>query len=50
MDELVDDSETAELLKPYYRQFCKRPCIHNDYLPTFNRPNVTLVDTSGQGR
>lgn len=49
VDELVDDPETAELLKPYYRQFCKRPCIDNDYLPTFNRPNVTLVDTSGKG-
>lgn len=49
VDELVDDPETAEHLKPYYRQFCKRPCIDNDYLPTFNRPNVTLVDTSGKG-
>lgn len=49
VDELVDDPETAELLKPYYRQFCKRPCIDNNYLPTFNRPNVTLVDTSGKG-
>ena len=49
VDELVDDPETAELLKPYYRQFCKRPCIDNDYLPAFNRPNVTLVDTSGKG-
>ncbi len=28
---------------------CKRPCFHNDYLPTFNRPNVHLVDTRGQG-
>jgi cyclohexanone monooxygenase len=49
VDALVDDEETAEALKPYYRQFCKRPCIHNDYLPTFNRDNVTLVDTKGQG-
>ena len=48
VDEFVHDPETAELLKPYYRQFCKRPCIDNDYLPTFNRPNVTLVDTSGK--
>jgi cyclohexanone monooxygenase len=32
-----------------YRQFCKRPCFHDDYLPTFNRPNVTLVDTKGRG-
>ncbi|MBW2279205.1 MAG: NAD(P)/FAD-dependent oxidoreductase [Deltaproteobacteria bacterium] len=49
VDEVIEDKETAEALKPYYRQFCKRPCIHNEYLPTFNRPNVTLVDTKGQG-
>ena len=41
---------TAEKLKPWYRQFCKRPCFHDEYLQTFNRPNVTLVDTDGQGR
>ena len=29
--------------------FCKRPCFSDDYLPTFNRPNVTLVDTNGRG-
>jgi cyclohexanone monooxygenase len=49
VDELVDDDGTAEALKPYYRQFCKRPCFHDDYLLTFNRPNVTLVDTGGRG-
>ena len=27
----------------------KRPCFHNDYLPSFNQPNVHLVDTQGQG-
>ena len=37
---------TAEALKPYYRFLCKRPCSNDDYLPTFNRPNVTLVDVS----
>ncbi len=31
-----------------YRQFCKRPCFHDEYLPTFNRPNVTLVDTKAR--
>jgi len=46
---IVEDPDTAEALKPYYRQFCKRPCFHDDYLPTFNRPNVTLVDTLGKG-
>jgi len=46
---IVDDPEVAESLKPYYRQFCKRPCFHDDYLATFNRDNVTLVDTEGRG-
>ena len=49
VDSLVSDPETAEALKPYYRQFCKRPCFHDDYLPAFDRPNVTLVDTQGKG-
>ena len=49
VDSVVKDPETAEKLKPYYRQFCKRPCFHDDYLETFNRPNVTLVDTEGKG-
>jgi len=46
---IVEDPVTAEALKPYYRQFCKRPCFHDEYLQTFNRPNVTLVDTQGKG-
>ena len=49
VDSIVEDPETAEALKPYYRQFCKRPCFHNEYLASFNRPNVTLVDTKGRG-
>ena len=49
VDEIVDDPATAAALKPWYRQFCKRPCFHDEYLPTFNRPNVTLVDTDGKG-
>jgi len=44
VDELVDDPATAEILKPYYRYFCKRPCFHDEYLPALNRPNVTVVD------
>ena len=48
-DETVQDKETAESLKPYYRQFCKRPCFHDEYLKTYNLPNVHLVDTDGQG-
>ena len=49
VDRIVEDPATAEALKPWYNQMCKRPCFHDDYLPTFNRPNVTLVDTRGQG-
>src|SRR5581483_7567552 len=42
VEAIVKDPDTAEALKPYYRQFCKRPCFHDEYLDTFNRPNVTL--------
>jgi cyclohexanone monooxygenase len=49
VDATVTRKETAEALKPWYRQFCKRPTFNDDYLPTFNRPNVALVDTRGRG-
>ncbi|WP_374577193.1 flavin-containing monooxygenase [Phenylobacterium sp.] len=49
VDSVIQDQATAEALKPYYNQFCKRPCFHDEYLATFNRPNVTLVDTAGRG-
>ena len=49
VDKIVNDPATAAALKPWYRQFCKRPCFHDEYLPTYNRPNVTLVDTHGHG-
>ncbi|MDA1073135.1 MAG: NAD(P)/FAD-dependent oxidoreductase [Proteobacteria bacterium] len=49
VDTLVEDTATAEALKPYYRQFCKRPCFHDAYLQTFNLDNVDLIDTAGQG-
>jgi cation diffusion facilitator CzcD-associated flavoprotein CzcO len=49
VDQVVEDPATAEALKPWYRQFCKRPCFHDEYLQAFNRPNVTLVDTDGRG-
>jgi len=49
VDAIVQDRATAEALKPWYRQFCKRPCFHDEYLQTFNRDNVTLVDTHGKG-
>jgi len=49
VDAVVADKATADALKPWYNQFCKRPCFHDEYLDAFNRPNVTLVDTGGRG-
>ncbi len=49
VDDLVEDEATAAALKPWYRQFCKRPCFHDAYLQTFNLPGVQLVDTAGKG-
>ncbi|PQE05131.1 Cyclohexanone monooxygenase protein [Rutstroemia sp. NJR-2017a BVV2] len=49
VDELVEDKETAEKLKPWYSSMCKRPCFHDEYLQLFNRDNVQLVDTNGKG-
>jgi cation diffusion facilitator CzcD-associated flavoprotein CzcO len=49
VNSIVKSSTTAEKLKPFYNQFCKRPCFHDEYLHAFNRPNVTLIDTDGQG-
>ncbi len=47
VEELVSDATTAEVLKPYYRYMCKRPCFHDEYLPALNGPNVTVVDCPG---
>ncbi len=44
--DIVDDPDTAEALKPYYRFMCKRPTSSDTYLPAFNLPNVTLVDVA----
>jgi cation diffusion facilitator CzcD-associated flavoprotein CzcO len=49
VEEIVEDKETAEALKPWYMFMCKRPCFDDEYLPAFNRPNVHLVDTKGKG-
>ncbi len=46
---IVKNPATAEALKPYYHYLCKRPCFSDEYLQTFNRDNVTLVDTAGKG-
>ena len=49
VDELVQDPELAERLKPWYATHCKRPGFHDSYLQSFNKPNVHLVDTEGKG-
>jgi cation diffusion facilitator CzcD-associated flavoprotein CzcO len=46
VEELVEDKATAEILKPWYRFLCKRPASNDDFYPTFNRPNVKLIDVS----
>jgi len=46
VEDTVKTHDTADALKPWYRQFCKRPTFNDEYLPTFNRPNVELIDTS----
>lgn len=47
VESIVDDPESAEALKPYYRFLCKRPLSSDDFYPIFNRANVDLVDVSG---
>ncbi|MEM7080912.1 MAG: NAD(P)/FAD-dependent oxidoreductase [Pseudomonadota bacterium] len=49
VDNIVEDPQTAAALKPYYPYGCKRPTFHDEYLPTFNLPHVTLVDTAPRG-
>ncbi len=46
---VVKDRETAEKLKAWYRQLCKRPCFHDQYLQAFNEPGAHLIDTDGKG-
>ncbi|MEI7716855.1 MAG: NAD(P)/FAD-dependent oxidoreductase [Mycobacterium sp.] len=49
IDSIVHDHAVAEALKPWYGALCKRPTFHDEYLQSFNKPNVTLVDTHGRG-
>jgi cation diffusion facilitator CzcD-associated flavoprotein CzcO len=49
VDAIVEDPATAAALKPYYPYGCKRPTFHDEYLPAFNKPHVTLVDTAPRG-
>ena len=49
VDSIVENPEAAEALKPWYRQLCKRPCFHDEYLQSYNEPGTYLVDTDGKG-
>ncbi|MEO7428469.1 MAG: NAD(P)/FAD-dependent oxidoreductase [Acidimicrobiales bacterium] len=49
VDAIVADPDTAEGLKAWYRQLCKRPCFHDEYLQAYNEPGCHLVDTDGKG-
>ncbi|MBT5554855.1 MAG: NAD(P)/FAD-dependent oxidoreductase [Ilumatobacter sp.] len=49
VNQVVEDEITAEKLKPWYRQLCKRPCFHDQYLQAFNEPGTHLIDTDGKG-
>ena len=46
--EIVHSPEVAELLSPSNAIGCKRLCVDTGYWETFNRPNVTLIDVSGE--
>ncbi|GAB1314752.1 Pyridine nucleotide-disulfide oxidoreductase-like protein [Madurella fahalii] len=48
-ESIVKDPETAAKLKAWYPSWCKRPTFSDQYLQTFNLPNVHLVDTDGKG-
>lgn len=49
VDEIVENKDSAERLKAWYASWCKRPSFHDEYLQSFNKPNVTLIDTEGRG-
>ena len=49
IDTIVEDRDTAYRLKAWYRQLCKRPCFHDEYLQAYNTPGTHLVDTDGKG-
>lgn len=47
IDQIVDDQDVAEALKPYnYPIGARRLCLDTGYYETFNRPNVTLVNVA----
>ena len=49
VDAIVEDTATAQNLKAWYRQLCKRPCFHDEYLQAYNEPGTYLIDTDGKG-
>jgi len=49
IDAIVEDPETATDLRAWYRQLCKRPCFHDEYLQAYNVPGTRLVHTNGKG-
>lgn len=49
VDAIVKNKEYSDTLKPWYKYLCKRSCAYDEYLPTFKRPTVHLIDTCGRG-
>ncbi|MCB1841744.1 MAG: monooxygenase, partial [Halioglobus sp.] len=49
VDAEVANPDTAQKLKAWYQQLCKRPCFHDEYLAAFNAPATVLLDTDGKG-
>jgi cation diffusion facilitator CzcD-associated flavoprotein CzcO len=40
----VADPAKVEALMPYYKYSCRRPLFHDEFLPSLNAANVTIVD------
>lgn len=47
--DIVPNSDSADLLQPWYPGWCKRPCFHDDYLGAFKQSNVKLIDIRHHG-
>ena len=45
VDAIVEDRRPRPALKPWYRQLCKRPCFHDEYLQAFNRARTCTSST-----
>ncbi len=48
IDDIVEDPNIADKLKPNGVVGCKRLCVDTNYYATFNRPNVSLVSIDEQ--